>query len=100
MVTVASIAVAGLLVDALAGRLRRATIGSRARAANLEAVGEVARQLAIQSDPRAVGYAICSAAVRTAPCFGAALWSPTPAGDGLQATAVAGRMPRGDRLHS
>jgi diguanylate cyclase (GGDEF)-like protein len=90
VVTVGSILVAGLLVDALAGRPRRETIDSERRAANLEAVGEVARQLAMQSDPRAVGWAICSAAVRTAHASAAVLWRPSPAGDGLQATAVSG----------
>jgi diguanylate cyclase (GGDEF)-like protein len=90
LVTVVSIAIAGLLVDALAGRLRHEMTGSARRAANLEAVGEVARQLATQSDSRAVGWAICSAAVRTAHATAAVLWRPTPTGDALQATAVAG----------
>ena len=90
VVMIGSIAVAGLLVDALAGRLRRETVASTRRAANLEAVGEVARQLATQSDPRAVGWAICSSAVRTAHASAAVLWRPTHAGDGLQATAAAG----------
>jgi diguanylate cyclase (GGDEF)-like protein len=90
VVTVGSILVAGLLVDQLAGRLRRETESSERRAANLEAVGEVARQLATQSDPRAVGWAICSAAVRTAHASAAVLWRPTHTGDALQATAVAG----------
>jgi diguanylate cyclase (GGDEF)-like protein len=90
VVTIGSILVAGLLVDALAGRLRRETVASARRASNLEAVGEVARQLATQSDPRAVGWAICSAAVRTAHASAAVLWRPNHAGDALQATAVAG----------
>jgi diguanylate cyclase (GGDEF)-like protein len=90
VVTVGSILVAGVLVDALAGRLRRETIAAARRAANLEAVGEVARQLATQSDPRAVGWAICSAAVRTAHASVAVLWRPNHTGDALQATAVAG----------
>ncbi len=90
VVTVGSILVAGLLVDQLAGRLRRETDASARRAANLEAVGEVARQLATQSDPRAVGWAICSAAVRTAHASAAVLWRPNNTGDALQATAVAG----------
>ena len=90
VVTIGSILVAGLLVDQLAGRLRRETDASARRAANLEAVGEVARQLATQSDPRAVGWAICSAAVRTAHASAAVLWRPNPAGDALKATAVAG----------
>ena len=90
IVTIGSILVAGLLVDALAGRLKSETEGSARRAANLEAVGEVARQLATQSDPRAVGFAICSAAVRTAHASAAVLWRPNHTGDALEATAVAG----------
>jgi diguanylate cyclase (GGDEF)-like protein len=90
VVTVGSILVAGLLVDALAGRLRSETDASARRAANLEAVGEVARQLATQSDPRAVGWAICSAAVSTSHASAAVLWRPNHTGDALQASAVAG----------
>jgi diguanylate cyclase (GGDEF)-like protein len=90
VVTVGSILVAGLLVDALAGRLRSETEASARRAANLEAVGEVARQLATQSDPRTVGWAICSSAVRTAHASAAVLWRPNHTGDALHATAVAG----------
>jgi len=90
VVTIGSILVAGLLVDALAGRLRNETYASARRASNLEAVGEVARQLATQSDPRAVGWAICSAAVRTAHASAAVLWRPNHSGDALRATAVSG----------
>ena len=46
------------------GPLRRESRAAAMRASNLEAVSEVARQLATQSDSRAVGWAICSAAVR------------------------------------
>jgi diguanylate cyclase (GGDEF)-like protein len=95
VVTVGSILVAGLLVDALAGRLRREMMSSAKRAANLEAVSEVARQLATQSDPRAVGWAICSAAVRTAQASAAVLWRPSSSGDALQATAASGAKVEG-----
>jgi diguanylate cyclase (GGDEF)-like protein len=98
VVTIGSIVVAGLLVDALAGRLRRETIGSARRAANLEAVGEVARQLATQSDSRAVGWAICSAAVKAANADAAVLWRPSPAGSALIATATAGSGREGATL--
>jgi len=90
LVTVGSILVAGLLVDALAARLRRESSAAEARASNLEAVSEVARQLATQSDSRAVGWAICSAAVKTADASAAVLWRPTVSGDALQADAAAG----------
>jgi diguanylate cyclase (GGDEF)-like protein len=90
VVTVGSIFVAGLLIDALAARMRRETSAAARRASNLEAVSEVARQLATQSDSRAVGWAICSAAVRTSQASVAVLWRPTASGDALQANAAAG----------
>ena len=90
VVTLGSIAVAGFLVDTLAGRLRSETANAARRAANLEAVGEVARHLAIQSDPRAVGFAICSAALEATHGDAAVLWRPAPAGTELVATAAAG----------
>src|SRR3954447_5249289 len=90
LVTVGSILVAGLLVDALAARLRRETDAAARRASKLEAVSEVARQIATQSDSRAVDWAIGSAAVRTAGASAAVLWRPTVAGDALQADAAAG----------
>jgi diguanylate cyclase (GGDEF)-like protein len=97
-VTVGSILVAGLLVDALASRLRRESTAAARRASNLEAVSEVARQLATQSDSRAVGWAICSAAVRTAGASAAVLWRPTVSGDALQADAAAGADVEGANL--
>jgi diguanylate cyclase (GGDEF)-like protein len=98
VVTIGSILVAGFLVDALAGRLRSEMDASERRAANLEAVGEVARQLATQGDPRAVGFAICSAAVKTAHASAAVLWLPNHTGDALQATAVAGADAEGSTI--
>src|SRR5215510_60997 len=98
LVTVGSILVAGLLVDALAARLRRESAAAATRAANMEAVSEVARQLATQSDPRAVGWAICSAAVKTADASAAVLWRPTISGDALQASAVAGADTEGKQI--
>ena len=98
VVTVGSILVAGLLVDALASRLRRETRAAARRADNLEAVSEVARQLGTQSDPRAVGWAICSAAVSTAGASAAVLWRPTISGDALQASAAAGADVEGVHL--
>jgi diguanylate cyclase (GGDEF)-like protein len=98
VVTVVSILVAGWLVDALAARLRRETAAAARRASNLEAVSGVARELATQSDSRAVGRAICSAAVETAGASVAVLWRPTVAGDALQADAAAGAAVEGLHL--
>jgi diguanylate cyclase (GGDEF)-like protein len=90
IVTLGSIAVAGFLVDTLAGRLRSETANAARRAANLEAVGEVARQLATQSDPRAVGYAVCTSAIEATHADAVVLWRPSPTGTELVATAAAG----------
>ena len=90
VVTVGSIAVVSLVVAYLAERLRRESAAAANRAANLEAVGEVARQLATQSDPRAVGWAICTAALKATGSAVAVLWRPNPSGSGLVATAAAG----------
>jgi diguanylate cyclase (GGDEF)-like protein len=98
LVTVGSILVAGLLVDALASRMRRETSAAATRASNLEAVSEVARQLATQSDSRAVGRAICSAALTTAEAAVAVLWRPTVPGDALRADAAAGADVEGVQL--
>ena len=98
LVTVGSILVAGLRVDALATRLRRESAAAATRASNMEAVSVVARQLATQSDSRAVGWAICSAAVRTAGASAAVLWRPTIPGDALQADAAAGADVEGEHL--
>jgi diguanylate cyclase (GGDEF)-like protein len=98
LVTMGSILVAGLLVDALASRLRQETTAAARRAANLEAVSEVARQLATQSDSHAVGRAICSAAVKTAGASAAVLWRPSLTGDALRAEAAAGAKVEGVHL--
>jgi diguanylate cyclase (GGDEF)-like protein len=98
LVTVGSILVAGLLVEALASRLRHEATAADRRASNLSAVGEVARQLATQSDPKAVGRAICSAAIGMANASVAVLWRPTVAGDALKADAAAGAEAEGIHL--
>ena len=98
LVTVGSFLVAGLLVEALSAQLRRETAAAARRASNLEAASEVAHQLATQSDSHAVGWAICSAAVRTAGASAAVLWRPTISGDALQADAAAGADLEGAHL--
>ena len=98
ILTVGSIAVAGLLVDGLARHLREERAASGARAGHLEAVGEVAHQLATQSDSVEVGRTICSAAVETTGAAVAVLWRPTPSGRELTAAAAAGAQLEGRRL--
>jgi diguanylate cyclase (GGDEF)-like protein len=98
VVTIGSIAVAGFLVDYLARRLRTANRAASTRAKNLEAVSDVARQLATQSDPRAVGWAICSAALRSSGAEVAVLWRPSSKGSELVASSAAGQSVDGARI--
>ena len=98
VVTIGSIAVAGFLVDYLARRLRATTAASDTRAKNLEAVSDVARQLATQSDSRAVGWAICSAALHASGGEVAVLWRPTGTGSELIASSAAGQNVDGARI--
>lgn len=98
VVTIGSLAVAGVLTDYLARRLRAVTAASDTRARNLEAVSDVARKLATQSDSRAVGWAICSAALSASEAAVAVLWRPSPSGSELVAVSAAGASVDGARI--
>jgi diguanylate cyclase (GGDEF)-like protein len=98
VVVIGSIAVAGFLTDYLARRLRSVTESAETRAQNLEAVSDVARKLATQSDSRAVGWAICSAALSASGANVAVLWRPTANGSELIAAAAAGESVDGARI--
>jgi diguanylate cyclase (GGDEF)-like protein len=98
VVVIGSIAVAGFLTDFLARRLRSVSSAAETRAQNLEAVSGVARKLATQSDSRAVGWAICSAALSSSGAKVAVLWRPTGNGSELIAAAAAGENVDGARI--
>jgi diguanylate cyclase (GGDEF)-like protein len=83
LLAVGTIAAAGVLLDILVRRERRAATESERRANNLAAVDVVAHELARHADAEAAGPAICDAALRVAGAAAASLWRPAPDGTGL-----------------
>jgi diguanylate cyclase (GGDEF)-like protein len=96
--TIGTLLVAGFLIDVLAGRVRHRAEQSDARAAAMEAVSEVAHELARQDSTDAVRETICAAATRIAGSSGAALSEPTPNGRGLIITAGTNLAVKGEVL--
>ena len=88
VVTMVSLAVAGLLVDVLARELREREAESAGRARALAAVDTVAHELALRTNVESAAPAICDAASEVARAAGASLWQPTSDGGGLEATAA------------
>lgn len=99
VMTIGTLAVAGLLIDALAQRVRQRAVESAARARALAAVDSVAHELARRTSPEAAAAAICDAAVEVADAGEASLWQPTRDGGGLSATAATNPELRGTVLH-
>jgi diguanylate cyclase (GGDEF)-like protein len=83
LLTVGTIAVAGVLTDILIRRERRMASESARRARNLAAVDVVAHELARHADAEAAGPAICDAALQVAGAAAASLWRPARDGTGL-----------------
>jgi diguanylate cyclase (GGDEF)-like protein len=88
LVTVGTIAIAGVFVSVLARREQRRAVEADARARALTAVDLVAHELARSTTPDAAALAICKAAVQVADAAGAILFEPTPDGGGLRAIAA------------
>lgn len=91
LLTIGTIAVAGVLAAVMVQRLRRVVTESQARARNLAAVDVVAHELARHADPESAGPAICQAALDVAEAKAALLWRPGREGTGL--VAVASTLP-------
>jgi diguanylate cyclase (GGDEF)-like protein len=87
LMTIASLTVAGLLIDLLARRLRHREAESAMRARALAAVGSVAHDLALRTTTESAALATCEAAAEVTGATGAALWQPTSDGTGLEVTA-------------
>jgi diguanylate cyclase (GGDEF)-like protein len=88
LMTFVSLAVAGLLLDVLARRLRQREAESASRARALAAVGSVAHELALRTTAESAAPAICDAAAEVTRAAGASLRQPTPDAGGLKATAA------------
>lgn len=98
LVTISTIAIAGIFVSVLAGREQRRAAEADSRARALTAVDLVAHELARSTTPDTAALAICDAAVEVADAGGAVLFQPTPDGGALRATAATNPDARGTTL--
>ena len=90
VMTVATVAFGGIVIDVLVRRVQRGAIESESRARNLAAIGGVAHELARTTEADAARPAICEAAVEVAGASSASLWEPDASGAALVATASSG----------
>jgi diguanylate cyclase (GGDEF)-like protein len=87
LMTIGTIAIAGVLTDGLSGRLKRRALEAATQARALEAVSDVAHELARRTNPEGAGLAVCEATARVAQADAVVLWEPGPTGNDLRATA-------------
>ncbi len=87
LMTVGTIAIGGVLVDILMGRVRARAEAARSRAHLLEVVAATAHELARHTTSEGAGGVICRAAVEAVGASSASLWQPTSDGRGLAKTA-------------
>jgi diguanylate cyclase (GGDEF)-like protein len=87
VMTVTTIAIAAVLMDVLAGRVRRGAAEAASSARALSSVSSVAHELARTTSPEVAAPAVCDAAVEVADAAGAILFEPAGDGSGLIATA-------------
>ena len=88
VMTVGTITIAGVLIDALAGRVRRQAEQSEARARALSAVSTVAHELARRTSPVSAAPAVCESALEVTGAAESVLWEPNGKGNALVATAA------------
>lgn len=98
LMMVGTVAIAGVLIDIVAGRARRRAKEANVQAHALSAVSDVAHELARQSSPEGAGSAVCEATARVARADGVVLWEPAPTGDALVATAATDPTLRGTSM--
>jgi diguanylate cyclase (GGDEF)-like protein len=88
MMAISTIAIGGILINVLAGRVRASAADAYKRARALTAVDSVAHQLSRSTSPDSAAQTICGAALHAAHAAGASLWLPTSDGSGLRASAA------------
>lgn len=96
--TVGTIAIAGLLIDVLAGRVRRRAAEADARARALAAVSSVAHELSRRTSPEAAAPAVCESALEVTGSAVAVLWEPSGDGSVLVATAATDPAVQGTKV--
>ncbi len=88
VMTVGTVAIGGILVEVLIGRLQRRAAAARARARALELVSNAAHELGRRSNSQAAAIALCDVTIgATVGARSASLWQPAPDGRALIATA-------------
>jgi diguanylate cyclase (GGDEF)-like protein len=93
LTTVATLMVAGVLIDMLVRRARREARAAATSANLMARVAELAHELAGVSQSAAARPALCRAAARVTGADGIALWELTSDGSGLARTGSAGWEP-------
>jgi diguanylate cyclase (GGDEF)-like protein len=93
LTTVATLVVAGVLIDTLVRRSRLQASSAAASAQSMGRVIAVAHELAGLSDSAAARPALCEAAARVTQAATAVLWEPSADGTSLYASASAGGEP-------
>jgi diguanylate cyclase (GGDEF)-like protein len=96
--TVGTVAIAGLLIDVLAGRVRQRAAEADARARALAAVSTVAHELARRTSPESAAPAVCESAVDVTGAAEAVLWEPSGDGTVLVATASTDAAVKGTKV--
>ncbi len=93
LTTVATLIVAGVLIDMLVRRARREAAAAATSAKLMARVAQLAHELSSVSESSAARPALCEAAARVTHADGIALWEPAPDGSGLGYTAGSGWEP-------
>ena len=88
LMTIGTIAIAGMLTDNLARRVNRRAREADTRARALQAVSDIAHELARRTSPEGAGQGVCEATARVARADAVVLWEPGPTGNDLRATAA------------
>jgi diguanylate cyclase (GGDEF)-like protein len=88
IMTVGTVAIGGILVEVLIGRLMHRAAAARARTSALELVSQSAHDLGRQTTSQAAGAALCKVALQASTNgASASLWEPTADGRALTVTA-------------
>ena len=99
IMTVGTVAIGGILVEELIGRLQNRASAARARARALEVVSQAAHELGRQTNSQAAADTLCQVAIgATAGARSASVWRPSSDGRSLTVTASTDREVRGKQV--
>jgi len=93
LTTVATLVVAGVLIDTLVKRARVQAEAAEESAVSMAAVAKVSQELSRLTESAAARSALCEAAAGVSGAYSVALWEPASNGTGLTITGSAGSEP-------